>query len=90
MANTKSAQKALRVTERRTASNIRMKDKYKEAKKDVMDSVKSNKMAEAKKGLPKAFKAIDKAVKNKVIHRNKAARMKSELSKALEKDNSSK
>ncbi len=90
MANTKSAQKALRVAERRTALNQRVKEKYREAKKAVMDLVKADKMADAKKELPKAFSTIDKAVKKKVIHKNRAARIKSDLSNALNKAKSSK
>ncbi len=83
MANTKSAKKALRVTGRKTVLNKKNRDQYKEAKKKVLDFVKAGKKAEAKKALSKAFKEIDKAAKRNVIHKNKAARIKSDLSKSL-------
>jgi len=73
MPNTKSAQKAYRQSLRRRARNIQKKTAIKSALKK-MSSVKE---------LPLAYKAIDKAVKTGVIHRNKAARVKSQLSKLV-------
>jgi len=39
----------------------------------------------AKKKLTEFFKALDKATKTKVIHKNKAARLKSRISKKISK-----
>lgn len=73
----KNAKKALRVSERKRATNQRIKSRVKSA----TDKVKKGEgKAEA---LPEAFSAIDKAVKKNLIHSNKASRLKSKLSKAV-------
>lgn len=72
----KNAQKALRVAERRTIVNRRVKSQLKTA----VDSYAKKPSTEA---LSEAFSRIDKAVKKHLIHRNKAARVKSRLSKKL-------
>lgn len=79
MANTKSAQKAIRVTERKTIINLKRKKAYKDARKEVLKAVTANDKAGAEKLLPAAYKAIDKAAKNNTIHANAAARYKSRL-----------
>ena len=71
MPNTTSAQKAFRQSLRRRKQNITKKVAIKAALKKTV-SVKE---------LPLAYKAIDKAVKTGVIHRNKAARLKSRAAK---------
>ena len=53
----------------------------KEAIKNVEKLVKAGKKAEAKKLLPSAYQAIDKACKNGVIKLNNASRNKSRLSR---------
>lgn len=75
MANTSSAKKAIRSSERKKIINLRTKRAFKEASKAVGAKGSS---ADA---LTKAFKAIDKAAKANVIHRNTAARYKSKLAK---------
>lgn len=82
---TKSAAKALRVSRRRRVINLATINKYKEAVKAVRKAVSSGKKDEAVKLLPLAFKQLDKAAKKKVIHQNRASRLKSRLSKALAK-----
>jgi ribosomal protein S20 len=42
-------------------------------------------MTPGKKTLSAAFKALDKSAKGHIIHKNKAARLKSRLSKLLKK-----
>ena len=49
----------------------------------LRDAVKSFRKSPAKKSLSKVFQTIDKASKRNVIHANKAARLKSRLSKLL-------
>ena len=73
----KNAQKALRVSKRKAVFNRRSKSRMKTA----MDKVKKT---PNKVNLALAFSAIDRAVKKNIIHRNKAARMKSKVSKLLE------
>lgn len=75
----KHAKKKLRQDKKRTATNKKVKDLY----KDLVKAAKANPSQET---LGKAFRGIDKAVKNFIIHKNKAARMKSSLSKLLAGD----
>ena len=53
----------------------------KESVKEITKLVKGGKKDEAKKLLPKAYQAIDKATKKGVIKKNTASRRKSILSK---------
>jgi len=75
---TKSAAKALRRDRRRTIINLRIKRAYKEA----VRLMRKNPTVET---LKKAYSQLDRAAKKKVIHKNKAARLKSRLSKLLTK-----
>lgn len=59
--------------------------KYKDAVKSVRQAVAAKKKEEAVKALSLAYKQIDKAWKKHVIHKNKAARLKSRLSQAIAK-----
>ena len=72
----KNAKKALRASQRKAVVNKSVKSTVKSA----TDAVVKNKAAG---DLPKAFSAIDKAVKKNLMHPNKAARMKSKLSKSV-------
>ena len=58
-----------------------MKDAVKELRRFVV----AGKFAEAKKLLPVAYAALDKAAKRGVIKKNAASRTKSRLSKAVKK-----
>lgn len=71
---TSSAKKALRRDKRRTRVNLRIKRKMKTA-------LKRAKAKPTKKNLALAYSALDRAVKKKLIHKKKAARLKSRLSK---------
>ncbi len=75
---TQSAKKALRRDKRRTIVNLRIKKKIKSAFKKAKEK-------QTKKNIALAYSAIDKAVKKNVIHRNKAARLKSRLMKLMKK-----
>jgi len=70
----KNAQKALRVSKRKTIVNRDIKSKMKTA----LDRVKKtpNKVNAAL-----AASAIDRAVKKNLLHKNKAARLKSSIAK---------
>ncbi len=78
---TKSAKKALRGSLVKKAANDRNKKAVKEAIKDIEKLVKAKKNADAKKLLPTAYKAIDKATKKGVFKQNTASRKKARLSK---------
>ena len=72
----KSAKKALRVAGRKRLVNLRIK---KNLKKTLGDFKKKP----AAKKLNLVFSVLDKAVKKKVIAKNKANRLKSRLTKRL-------
>lgn len=78
---TRSAKKALRGSVAKKAMNDRNKKSIKESVKNIEKLVKEKKKAEAKKLLPEAYSAIDKAAKRGVIKKNTAARKKSRLSR---------
>ncbi|MBI2040162.1 30S ribosomal protein S20 [Candidatus Microgenomates bacterium] len=72
----KSAIKKVRKDKVRTARNKKRAD----ALKSLIKKVRTTK---AVKDLQAAFSALDKAAKVKLIHPNKAARLKSRLSKGI-------
>jgi small subunit ribosomal protein S20 len=72
----KHAKKKLRQDKVRTAKNKKQKEQY----KDLIKAARKNANAAT---VSTAFKGIDKAAKNNIIHKNKAARLKSALSKLL-------
>ncbi|MDP2668683.1 MAG: 30S ribosomal protein S20 [bacterium] len=78
MAITKSAKKALRQSERRRVVNREWKDKL----KDAVKKAEAEKTAAA---VSFAYKIADKSAKKGLIKKNKAARIKSRLSKLLRK-----
>jgi small subunit ribosomal protein S20 len=73
---TDSAKKAIRQSARRKVFNDRRR-------KTMRASVKEMKAAPTQTGLAKAYQAIDKAVKGGVLHKNAAARKKSQMAKVL-------
>lgn len=73
---TSSAKIALRKDRRRTVVNKRVKN----IMKATVKAVKDTKSAET---LPKAYQAIDRAAKKNLIHKKKAARVKSQLAQLV-------
>ena len=75
----KSAKKKLRKDVKRTKNN----ELYINAYKKAINKVKRIKKGEKKTDLiKKAYAAIDKAVKRKIIHKNKGNRLKSLVGRA--------
>lgn len=70
----KSAKKKLRQDKKREIANKIIKTGYRAAIKDAQKNKSSEKVI-------KAVKLVDKAVKKGLLHKNKAARIKSSLSK---------
>ena len=68
----KSAKKALRRDRRRGVINAKLRRRMKQALK----AAKKNATA---KNLAEAYRLVDRAAKKRVIHKNKAARLKSRL-----------
>jgi len=78
---TKQAIKKVRADKRKTIYNLRIKKAYKEAVKKYLKSP-------TEAGLKLVIKTLDRAAKTNVIHKNRAARLKSRLSKKLGKKSS--
>ena len=72
---TKQAKKKLRKDKKREKRNLKIKSTFKKA-------IKKTKKNPSAKNLTEARKVIDKAAKKGVIHKNKAARIKSRLAQA--------
>lgn len=81
----KSAKKYMRVTDRKTIKNKKVKGVFRNAVKETKENVAAGKVAEAQELLKKAIKALDKAAQKKVIKKNTAARKKSRLNAAVKK-----
>jgi small subunit ribosomal protein S20 len=85
MANLKSSKKDIRRTLRRTEANKPFRRNAKLLTKKVRKLATTGKVEEAKTMLSTAFKALDKAARKNIIHKNNAARTKSRLSKVISK-----
>ncbi|MBM3296582.1 MAG: 30S ribosomal protein S20 [Candidatus Aminicenantes bacterium] len=83
MARHKSAVRQHRRSVRRTAINKRNKTALRTQVRDLREKVQSKDKAAADKALPRVLSAADKAAKKGVIHKNKAARLKSRLSRQV-------
>lgn len=81
MANTKSAIKAARKSERLTTRNKGVKTCLKTLHKKLEAAVKSGDAAAAKSVAIEYASAMDKATKSGVVHKNAAARAKSRAAK---------
>jgi len=79
----KSAKKALRQNVKRRARNLVYKNKIKALVKEVGGLISEKKLEEAKKLLPKIYKAMDKAAKVNVIKKNTASRKKAGIAKLI-------
>ena len=77
---TKAAQKSLRQNTRRRKENLLRKKRIKKVYKEIIGLAKEKKLDKAKTQLGQYYKAVDKAVKTKVLKKNTARRKKSRLS----------
>ena len=80
-----SAKKALRGSLRKQEFNLARKTAIKNGLKKFAKLIAEKKADEARKLLPEIQKALDKAVKTRLIKKNNASRKKSRLSAALKK-----
>lgn len=78
MANLRNAKKMIRVTQRRTKRNQTWKNKVKENVKNLRAKISSGSKV-TQEEVSKLYKVVDKAAKNGIIHKNKAARLKSRI-----------
>ena len=84
MPNTKSAAKAYRQSIRRRARNLSRKNAYKDAVKEFRKLAAAD-PKKAKEMLATVQKKLDKAAKSGVIKANKAARLKGNAQRLLNK-----
>ena len=85
MANTISALKRVRQTERRTEFNKKNKTRLRHTIREIRRALTSKDAKAAAEMLPKAFSIIDRSAKNGIIKKNTAARYKSRLTLRLRK-----
>jgi small subunit ribosomal protein S20 len=81
--HTKSAEKALRVSQRRRDYNKPVKSQVKTYVKKAEQLIASNELESAREAVKRAIAALDRAAQKGVIHPNNAARRKSRLMKKL-------
>ena len=85
MPQTASGKKSLRQSTARQERNIKKKRNLLWTVKTFNKKVLSGEVEDAKKSLPNLYKTIDKMAKTKTIKKGKANRMKSRLTKKLNK-----
>lgn len=77
MANHKSALKRVRQTKTRTDRNRQRKETIKKLRKETIAAIERGSSEEAAKSFSQYSSAVDKAAKTGLLHRNKAANLKS-------------
>ena len=85
MANIKSAQKQVRVSQRRRLRNKSVRSRAKTLVHKAEGLIYSGEVEPAEAGTLAAISSLDKAAEKGVIHPNNAARRKSRLMKKLNK-----
>ncbi|MGO1751110.1 MULTISPECIES: 30S ribosomal protein S20 [Psychroflexus] len=78
MANHKSALKRIRSNE---TKRLRNRYQHKTARTIIKSLKETTDKAEAEKKLPEVYSAVDRLAKKNIIHKNKAANLKSNLTK---------
>lgn len=87
MANIKSAKKRIKVTDKKTARNRRVKSHIKASLREFEDAMENGDMELAKEKLILLEKRFDKAVAKGALHKNTASRKVSRLNKRFNKAN---
>jgi len=85
MANTISAQKRVRITERRNAVNGTRKTRLRHQIRKMRRLLETNDATGATAAIPQTYSLIDRAAKWGIIKKNTAARYKSRLTARLAK-----
>ena len=83
MANIKSAKKRIKVIDKKTARNIRVKNHIKEAEKAFLAAVESGDAQAAKAAFQHAEKKLMQAAAKGTFHKNAVARKISRFEKKL-------
>ncbi len=87
MANIKSAKKRIRVIDKKTARNRRVRNHLKAILKSYDAAIEAGEMDTAKELLAKAEKKLMQAAAKGTIHKNAASRKVSRLTKRFNKAN---
>ncbi len=85
MPNIKSAKKRVKTDAKKRISNREDISSMRTAIKKTRNDIKNNDVKQAENNMKDAVKKIDKALKAGIIKKNKAARDKSKLMKAVNK-----
>lgn len=85
MPTTKTAEKEMRVAERRRARNKSIRSATRTAVVKAVSAISSGNVDTARTAVKNAISALDKEAEKGKIHRNNAARRKSRLMKKLNK-----
>lgn len=85
MPQRRSGIKELRKNRKNKLHNLDIKTDLKKTIKSFKSSIASDNKTEAEAKLKDVYKKIDKAAKHNLIHKNNAARKKSQLAKSLVK-----
>ena len=83
MANIKSAKKRIKVIDKKTARNIRVRGHVKEAEKAFLAAVEAGNVEEAKKAFQAAEKKFMQAAAKGTYHKNTASRKVARFAKKL-------
>ena len=83
MANTKSALKRVRQAETATARNKSLTSRMKNLRKQALTTAEAGDKDAAQKAYSEFTSAVDLCAKNNIIHKNKAANLKSKTSKSM-------
>lgn len=85
MANTRSAEKRNRQSQKRRARNQGVRTRVKSAVKKVRETLERGELAAAEEAFKVAARVIDQASSKGVVHRNTASRKIGRLAKAVAK-----
>lgn len=83
MANTAQAKKRVRQAEARRQKNVAQRSALRTSIKKVVKAIEAKNKEEANIALKVAQPMIDRMATKRIIHKNKAARIKSRLSKHI-------
>lgn len=79
----KSAKKRVKQTQKRTIRNFVQRRRLHDVQKEFYALIKDKDAKGAEKMLPAVFKVIDTCTKKNIIHKNRAARLKSKANRNL-------
>jgi len=83
LANTKSAIKRVRSSDKRRLRNRQFRTEARTYIKKARTQIEAGELDEAQKSVAEAVRALDKAAEKGIIHKNNAARRKSRLMSQL-------